>query len=73
MPRKNVEYIPVTMNPRTMLEPIRLRTCSRRSGMIGFSIDDSSSRKQTINTTATAPKPMTSGEPQPWAVASTIA
>jgi len=73
VPRKNVEYIPVTRNPRTTLELIR--PCSRRirSGMIGFSIRDSTVRKAPISAIAMAPNPSTWDEPQPWLVACTIA
>jgi hypothetical protein len=69
VPRKNVEYIPVTRNPRTALEPIRPRRRRMRSGMIGFSIRASIVRNAPINTIARAPKPSTWDEPQPWLVA----
>ena len=44
-----------------------------RSGMIGFAMRDSRARKAAISATASAPKPSTWAEPQPWLVACTIA
>ena len=73
MPRKNVEYMPVTRNPRTTLEAIRPRRRRIRRGMIGFSIRDSRTRNAASRATAIAPKPSTWVETQPSAVAWMIA
>ena len=73
MPRKKVEYIPVTSKPRTRLALTSPRRRRMRSGMIGFSMRASSARNAAISTAATAPKPSTWAEIQPWFVASTIA
>ena len=66
VPRKNVEYMPVTRTPRTRLaltRPSRRRT---RSGRIGFSIRASTQTNAAISTAASAPMPSTSTDSQPW-------
>ena len=66
-------YIPAISMPRTTLEAIRLRILKIRSGMIGFSMRDSQVKNAASSASATAPKPSTWIDVQPWAVAWTIA
>ena len=73
MPRKNVEYIPVTRKPRTRLALISPRTRRMRSGMIGFSMRASSATNAAMSTAARPPVPSTWADVQPWVVAATIA
>ena len=73
MPRKNVEYIPVTRKPRTRLALISPRRRSMRSGTIGFAMRASSARNAAISATARPPIPSTCADVQPCVVASMIA
>ena len=68
-----VPYMPVTRKPRVMQETTSPRSLRIRSGMIGFSIRDSSVRNPASSATAMARPPIVLAEPQPSAVASTIA
>ena len=73
MPRKNVEYIPVTSRPLTRLALTSPGSRRIRSGMIGFWMRASRVMNAAISTAARPPKPSTWTEVQPWLVASTIA
>ena len=52
---KKVANIPVTMRPRTMLEPVSVRSLRMRSGMIGLRSLDSRAMKATKSTSAMPP------------------
>ena len=72
-PKKNVAYMPITMNPRTTLLTIKLRICSMRSGKIGFESRVSSTRKAASCASAATPGTMTARVFQAWVPASTRA
>ena len=73
MPRKNVEYIPVTSRPRIRFALTRPRELKIRIGMIGFATRFSTTRNVVISAAAIAPKPRTGADIQPCAVAWTTA
>ena len=70
---KKVENIPMMSRPRMTAEPVSVRSFRMRSGMIGFSIFDSSTRKPRNNATPRPRMPRVWAEAQPSVAAVTMA